>query len=399
MAKRKLNSWIGSFVEYTEKLPSPLLFRKWAAITAIAGALERRVYIRSTFGHTYPNMYTILVGPPGVGKSVITSIVYDLWLELGEIGHHLASTSTNKAAMIEDLREAERRLVDPTKIDAVQSYNSLKICANELSTLLPAYDSEFMGALTDIWDGKPYSIRRISRNAHYTIDRPQINMLSATTPSYLMSTLPEGAWDQGFLSRTMLVFSAETTVRPLFGNLERSEELYADLAHDMRILGEVSGIMDFTEEAAKVISDWHMEGGPPEPEHPRLMHYATRRTYHLLKLCIVAAASDNGGSMTITLDNVQSALDWLIETETYIPDIFKSVANGGDARNIEDCWHFIYQIYMKEGQKPVMEHRIVAFLQERVPAHSVMRVLEVMVRAKLIEKQANGYVPRKPKSR
>lgn len=72
LGQRKLSSWIDSFEQFTVNRQSPALFRKWAAITCIAGALERKVWVRA-FGLTlYPNMFVVLCGGPGVDrKSVV----------------------------------------------------------------------------------------------------------------------------------------------------------------------------------------------------------------------------------------------------------------------------------------------------------------------------------------
>ena len=80
-----------------------------------------------------------------------------------------------------------------------------------------------------------------------------------------------------------------------------------------------------------------------------------------------------------------------------MPDIFKSMAIGGDAKAIEDAYHYAYQVYIKE-LKPVSEARMIEFLQNRVAAHSVERVLTVMVKSKLLEKRIEGFIPRARKS-
>lgn len=395
---RRLDNWIASFLQFTELLPSPEIFRRWAGICAVAGALERKVWIRAFKDEVYPHLYTVLVGPPGVGKTTVSAKVWELWESLSEDGHFVASTSLMKAGLIDDLRDAERRVVRPMEVPAVSTFNSLKICSNELSVLIPGWDNDFMGVLTHIWDAKTYSERRRSSNLNFKIDKPQINLLAATTPSHLNSLLPEGAWDGGFLSRTILIYSGEVILSDIFQETEADQQLWFNLTEDLRhIGGELYGRYDLRKNAAKCIKEWHMEGGPPQPEHPKLTYYCIRRTAQILKLSMIAAASQ-GDKLEITLDHVQQAFDWLLEAEAFMPDIFKSMNAGGDSRVIEDTWYFIYQIYMKK-KEPIAEHRIVHFLQERVPAHNVSRILDVMQRANIIEKQLNGFVPRSRRER
>jgi len=392
---RKLGCWLDAFLEYTEPLPSPLIFKKWAGIVTLAGALERKVWTISIFGTTYPNLFVFFVAPPGVGKGLLTNRIIDLWEKLED--QYLASTSVSRASMVDDLRDAERRLIRPSETPSIISFNSIKIASNELAVLIPAYENDFMNVLTDIYDGHSFSERKRTRDLKYKLDAPQITLIAATTPSYLSSLLPEGAWDQGFLSRTLLIYSGETILKELFGEEIKKAATWKSLVHDLKIIADLYGKMSFTPEAAAAIGAWHRAGGPPRPDHPKLVNYCTRRTAHLLKLCMVASVSDSD-DLVITVAHYQRALDWLLELEVSIPDIFKSMAVGGDSAVIKDCWHFAYKTYLKD-KKPIPEYRIITFLQERLPAHSVMRLLEVMVRAQILKeslepKVGKAYVPK-----
>lgn len=379
---RALESWTEGFYVYTEMLPSPGLFRKWAAISAIAAALERKVWVRAYGSNLYPNLYTILVGPPGVGKTVLTASVQSFWRELDT--HHMASSSVSKASLIDDLRDAQRTIVRVGEVPPTISFNSLMIAANELGVLIPGYDNDFMNTLTDIYDGHVYSERRRSKDIHFKLDNPQINLLAATTPSYLNELMPVGAWDQGFISRCLLIYSGETTRRSLFAETKSDEKLFNALVKDLKHIADLYGAMRFEEAAAKAIEQWHASGGPPAPDHPKLTNYLTRRTAHLLKLCMVSSASKRDDRV-ITLEDYQEALGWLLEAESYMPDIFKSMASGGDGKVMEECWHFLYHIYTK-SQKAVPIHHVFQFLQERTPAHNVDKILTVMVASKMVEK-------------
>lgn len=402
--QRKLPSWIDGFKAFTAGYPSPEILRTWSAIGAIACALERRVWVQSMGIPIYPNLYVLLVAPPGIGKTVSIVQVSHLLRACPNI--YVSPTSVTSASLIDALAEAKRSILRPNETPSYIEYHSLATISEELGVLLPAYDNDFMNILTALYDCIPsFEQRRRSRDLHLKIPNVQLNLLAATTPSYMNALMPEGAWDQGFASRVIMIFSAERTIRPLFSALTPFDtSIFADLVHDLKLISGTPqkegmfGKYEWEPEAAAAMEQWHNAGGPPVPDHTRLVHYVTRRTAHMLKLCMVAAASESN-ELVIRLRHFQQALDWLIEAEYFMPDIFKSMVVGGDSAAMEEAFRFVYTTYAKE-KRPVLEHRIVQFLSQRVPGHSILRLLEVMQRANMIEIAPGGgtagrmaYVP------
>lgn len=156
--------------------------------------------------------------------------------------------------------------------------------------------------------------------------------------------------------------------------------------------------MAIAPEVKIAVREWHLKGGPPIPDHPKLQHYITRRTMHLLKLCIVASCSASSDRV-ITIEHYQRALGWLLQMEDNLKDIFKALGQKGDGTTIAETYHFVYNIYMAK-KDAVPEHRIIGFLSERVPSYSVLRIIEIMERSGFIEKSicANGtmgYIPKR----
>jgi hypothetical protein len=388
--------WVDAFVEHTSGLPSPELFRKWCAISCIAGALERKVWVDSMGSYLYPTMYVIIVAPPGVGKSVVTSVVRRMWEELPD--HHISASSVTKASLIDDLRDATRTIIRPQDTPPEIKFNSVKVAANELGVLIPSYDNDFMNVLTDIYDGSGYSERRRTKDLNFNLPAPQISLLAATTPAYLNNMLPEGAWDQGFLSRTMLVYSGQRVLISPFGARQTKPVTETDLFKDLKDIARRYGEIKFSPEAAKALVAWHMAGGAPAPDHPKLHNYLTRRTAHMLKLCMVSCMSA-GNVKIVTLEHYQRAMDWLVELESYMPDIFKSMQSGGDSKSIEDTWYFAMKMYAS-SKAPIEERKLVHFLLQRVPAHNVDYILAIMVKSnllqeKMVNKLGKCYIPAK----
>jgi hypothetical protein len=93
----------------------------------------------------------------------------------------------------------------------------------------------------------------------------------------------------------------------------------------------------------------------------------------------MVASASRGLDKNITLEDFNLARDWLLGAELTMPDIFTSGAGGGDSVAMDEAWHFVMTQAPKRGGK-VPDHELIHFLRERVPSHSVLRVLEIMKR-------------------
>ena len=80
------------------------------------------------------------------------------------------------------------------------------------------------------------------------------------------------------------------------------------------------------------------------------------------------------------------ALDWLLEVEFPMGEIFKAVAASGDMQVIEDAFHYLYELYMTNGQKPIPDYELQRFLQERTPSYNVVNIINSMLGSRMIKK-------------
>lgn len=371
---RKLDSWIESFVAHTDSTDSPTLFRKWSGIFTIAASLEMKCWLQ-TSSPLYPNLYVFLVGNPGVGKNRIIREAKKYMHEIPEF--HFAPTSLTGASLVDTLAASKRfiaRLPDPP----LEYYNTT-ITAEELTAFMHKYDDEMVGLLSAFYDPDPYAQSRRGRDIKIKIDRPQVNLLSGTTPSNLVMLMPESAWDQGFTSRVILVYSDERIIGDDFAG--RTQEMDNNLVHDIKMIGALSGEFKVTQDYRDAVNNWRALGEPPTVNHPKLLHYKTRRRVHLYKLSMVSAA-DRGDVLLLTKEDFNRAMGWLLEAESFMPDIFTAGSTGTDARAIDEITHYIRVADKGQG---VPETQIVNFARARIPMYSILRVIEIMVASGQIE--------------
>lgn len=381
LGQRRLGSWIQAFLELTKNRQSPELFRKWAAITCIAGALERKVWVKAFGLQLYPNMFTVLTGGPGVGKTVAIREVEFFWRSL--TGLYVAPDSVTRASLIDDLMAAKRKILRPNNNPPFIEFHSLQCAAEEFGVFIPQYEGEFINTLNKLYDcGKQFEeSRRGNKGERRKFLNPQLTILGGTTPSYLKDSLPEGAWQQGFTSRIVLIHSGETVAVEPWREYAQDEKLEEDLLHDIRRIFSAYGQFIWEDRASDAFRNWYMSGREPAPDHPKLEHYLPRRHTHLLKLCMVFSIA-RSDELLIRLEDYQLALDTLVEAEANMPDVFKAMSLGGDGNIVDETYRFVWQAFAKE-KKDISEHRVIYFLIQRVPSYSADKILESMIASQL----------------
>ena len=268
----------------------------------------------------------------------------------------------------------------------------MTLCVDEWTAFMHAFDDELVGGLTTFYDVVvPYEHHRAWRTAKGTnikIPRPQLSILAGSTPSNLIKFMPPNAWDQGFTSRIILVYSDERFVGDDFASTRR--DLPEGMIHDLKVIYSLQGEAQTTEGYRKCIANWRANSENPKPTHPKLAHYNTRRRAHLYKLSMVSAV-DRGNELVLDAEDYQTALGWLTEAEMNMPGIFEAGSATVDARAIDEIVDFI----RRQG-KPVPHHRIVRETAQRVPSHTVLKVIEIMWLSGRIKKdgETNTYLVR-----
>jgi hypothetical protein len=396
------SDFITDFMSLTEAAISPRIFRQWAAISLVAGSLERRVWVKTGPRIAYPNLYVLLVAPPGVGKYIIEE-VRQLWVDVKEPGtrlrqFHVAPDNMTNASLMDTLAKSKTLRILPK--GAAYSYHSLLVAAEEFQVLLPSYDQQFIASLNSIYNNKPLhsESRRTGTVKELEIENPQLNILGGAQPAYFASTFPEEAWATGLARRIIMIYSAETPEFDLFYEPPVPEDARGLLLKKLAHLGGLYGQLQWEEDAAQHIAKWHSAGGPPAPEHSKLVHYVRARTLHALKLASVSAVARTG-KLVIGLPDVKRAIAWLLEAEETMPDIFRAMIGRSDTQVIEELHFFLTSMWVKEKQKPQDGGVLRRFLLARVPHEKVETLIGAAERANIIARVGgtqDSWIP-KPK--
>lgn len=379
--------FVETYQAWVESVPSPAIFKLWAGISALAGALERRVWAKVYARPTYANLFITLVATPGVGKGVIEESAH-LWrktkLKDGRKGPalHVAPDSSTTASLLLSLKDAHRVIIKDGQL--LDEYHSLLVAAEEMAVLLPGYDTEFLGRLNYLFTNPPdIRVRRVYTGEEIAIVNPHVNILAGAQPGYLASTLPEIAWSMGFTARLIMVYAAQGPRTRLFQEDAERAQLEAQLLTMLGEVCELYGAMQWEPRVQELLVNWDASGQLPLPDHVRLVHYNQRRLQFLIKLMTIAAIS-RARELVIREVDYHRGLTWLVGAEEKMPDVFREMVHKSDTQVLQELHFYLWKEWLRL-KKPIMEERVWNFLSLRIPADKVQRVLDVAVRAGILD--------------
>lgn len=381
---RELPNLIEAYIDYLSVCEVPLVFKRWAAVALVAGALERRVWCWGRGFRIHPNLFVLLIAPPGIGKNVVIDPVNELWSATGVL--NVLSNRATLAAMLESMASYQQMIeVDGEKVLS----NSCVLALGEFGHLFKEQDTEMMNAINAFYDAKdtPFVDSTISRGK-VTIDRPCLTLLTGTQPQFLDRVLPEAAFQMGFATRLVMCYADETLKGTVFGRTRRPQhQLALAMTRDLLQLKLLSGEYHFDQEASEFFEAWYQAGCKPVPSHMRLQDYNTRRWASAFKLSMVLTAAKSQ-ELIIHLPEVQTAIDLLLGAETTLPQAFSAMVGSSDAALISETRQFVFKNYIQK-KAPTRESMVVAFLSQRVPAHRIRPLLDTLISAHALKEE--GY--------
>lgn len=381
-----MDDWIDFYLKETASVPSPENYRLWSAITAISGVLERKVWTNLAGGAVYPNLYTLLVGPPASGKTLAIRPIRDFWSRVTDL--HLSPDNVTKASLVDVLARSLRTIINGNSL--AYSFSALSVAASEFGVFISKHDLEFLSALNNIFDSPPLYKEERRSTGVIEINKPHLVLLAGTQPDMLNSLLPEEAWGMGFTSRLIMIYSGKSEIKDLFSPITIDATL---LQRGLNAIFSLKGEFSWSKNAVDEINAWNRAECPPAPTHSKLYHYKGRRALHTVKLAMISAASRHFSQarreLCVTVDDFERARDWLLEAEKTMPDIFRAMGAKSDAQIIADLHFHLYRIYSSvalDQRKPIPAQVIYDFLHSRVPGERIPVIIGVAEKTGYIRK-------------
>jgi len=345
MAKRKNSDWLQAFVQYASYGEAPLKMYWWVGISTLAGALRRRIWIDQKYFEWTPNMYVILVAPPGiVSKSTTAGIGMNLLKEISGVNFGPDVVTWQK--LVEDMGKSTELILNPQNGEYIPM-SCLTIAASEFGTLLNPADREMTDVLVSLWDGQKGTFKKSTKTSgNDAIENPWINIIACTTPAWIAGNFPEYMIGGGFTSRCVFVYASKKRqyiAYPADHVPTEFAQLRANLLHDLEHISTLCGEVEISDEAKEWGEKWYQNHWrskhrnlPPE----QFGGYLARKQTHIHKLAMVISAAQSD-DLLISRAQLEFAAEMVDALEDDMPSVFDKIGRTQQTQILNDLTEII----------------------------------------------------------
>lgn len=339
------SDWLSAFTDYCQFGEAPRHMYFWSGVSAIAGALRRKVWIEQAYFRWYPNFYICLVAPPGiVSKSTTAGIAMSLLRKVP--GIRFGPDVVTWPALVGAFAEVTETFEYNGEHNVM---SALTLESSEFGNLLNPQDKEMVDLLVSLWDGKQGSFEKKTKHSgNDSIQNPWINLIACTTPSWIAGNFPEYMIGGGFTSRTIFVYADTKAQYVAYPGLHvpkdmelKAAALVADLEH---ISTNLAGPYTLTPEAVRWGEEWyrrHYSVRPLNLDPDRFGGYIARKQTHVHKLAMILAASSSD-EMKITAEHLQIADSMVTDLEPDMQFVFSKIGRTDVSLHAERLIQFVH---------------------------------------------------------
>lgn len=387
---RYFPDWLDAYVKYAGFSEAPRRLHFWSGVSAISGALRRRVWLDQHYFRWHCNHYIIIVAPPGIiSKSTTVAIAMDILRKVP--GVNFGPDVVTWPALVTAFAQAAESF--PVG-DDFHSQCALTLESSEFGNLVNPEDREMIDLLVTLWDSKQGAFKKVTKNSGTDlVENPWINLIACTTPSWIAGNFPEYAIGGGFTSRCIFVFGDKKEKLVAYPHLhvpqdmkQQQEKLVNDLEH---IASTLCGPFKLSQDAIDWGSEWyseHYKNPPPLLSDDRFAGYLARKQTHMHKLSMVLSASESD-RMLITSDHLALAHSMITDLEADMPKVFNKIGRSEDSIQADRLIQFILK------NSPVHYMAAYQYIHSAFPfVKDFEEIIKGAIRAGLIKMEGDKFM-------
>lgn len=395
---------------FLKDLESPDLFIDWGFYSMISTALQRRVWLFPDSFTLYPNLFTLLIGPPAAGKSRVISQVSE-FIRHPTLSRKLpsnlkkkkvdiqpfypisADTITQEALIKFIIEECGRDFYHktPDKDKPIRSSHfSVGFLIEELGVLLRRNCENIVNMLNQLYDSRDFTYKTKHQGTD-AIKNVCVTILGGTTPSFIQTAFNAEIISQGFTSRVIMVYGdGPRFLRQFPGISPEQEKSKQHIIDHLKRMEKVSGAVELSPECAEYHKHLYESGQITQQRYNkdhRLDTYYGRKNVHLLKLSMIMHFMDNLDSMVVEKISMERALKFLAHTEIRMHEAY--IASGRNS--LAEVQRRILE-HLIIAAKPVTYKRLWLMFVDDLTKEELDQCLEFLLTTNQAKKRVDGFI-------
>lgn len=330
-------SYLRDYLNYATKNEAPPMFHVWAGYATLSAAIGRRVWLPRGENVVYPNIYVLLNGAAGCGKS---TAIYKAKRLLAELGNVPLSASIETPEGLCRFIGGEPNGDPPVISDCclplpwpdgvVRDTHSMTIMANEFIDFISKNQEGWTSMLNNIYDEDKYDYRTKNKGEDVLVG-PYIVLLGAIPTEISKKLQREEIITTGFARRTFMQYGERQfdspQPDPIFTDEEK--EARARCLERLKKIQTFRGPLYRTPEAAKWWHDWYIEHSTTllKRATPATQGWLSSKPDQVVKLAILTSLSERD-DLHVTPEHYEVGLGYITEMEKSFGMVF-----GGIGRN------------------------------------------------------------------
>ena len=345
----------------------PENFIIWSALSLVGAALKNSVYFQIGTYTLYPNMFIVLVGPPGVGKGASMNILEQMIIDTkpNQVVNTLSDRITAERIIerISDGWSTAPQLKNRQLVLSKNDHNCL-LFSSEIRVLLGASDW-MLEFLEEAWSKTTYEYQTKNKG-NVAIDNMCCSLLAASVPDFLRNVNREAHMviTGGFSSRCLFIYAENPSKdlpfpEPLKKNL-KSKALYDNLILDLQEIGTLRG--EFViDTGARLRFEAFLRlnrAASSKDDSEAVANFRARIKAHVLKLAMIFSVSRDNTLHISEMDMI-NAIAEIQKILASLSKLFRGAGEGMDAAvtaRVQDFIEKYGRVSKKEIFKALHRH-------------------------------------------
>jgi hypothetical protein len=322
------NPFMADYVLYHSYYEIPTHYVYWSAIATIGAVVNRKIHFRHGDIVIHGNMYVMLVGPQGNGKSVSCDFA-KRFFKLACPNYNIGASTQSAEDIVSNMAKEDFPRSYTNELGEQSTFAAYAFYMNEFKNFIAYSPSRMLAFLTDIYDRvDPFDSSTIKRGVE-SIVNPSLNILACENPDWLINNLKNDIVSGGFSRRIIYVYVLDRAEPKAFIDLDSAAVDARDrIVGHLKNAASLVGQYKWADSGRKWYRPWYEQKQRNLPNNPLMAGYIGTKHIQLFKVAMALDAVSPKPMLLFTDDLLEEAVSFLDILEENMPRLSQAAGRN-----------------------------------------------------------------------